>query len=68
MNAGTGKTNHAETDANPADNGQIHVIPAAVGAVAPLVNFPDNCDVELLPAGSKTAEQDNDSDSVPDEG
>jgi ABC-type phosphate transport system substrate-binding protein len=66
MNAGTGNE-PAETDANPADNGQIHVIPAAVGAVAPLVNFPDNCDVNLLPAGSKTAEQDLDVDSTPDD-
>jgi ABC-type phosphate transport system substrate-binding protein len=66
MNAGTGNE-PAGTDANPADNGQIHVIPAAVGAVAPLVNFPDNCDVNLLPAGSKTAEQDLDIDSTPDD-
>ncbi|HEY5941563.1 MAG TPA: hypothetical protein VIT89_01720 [Solirubrobacterales bacterium] len=66
MNAGTGNE-PAGTDANPADNGQIHVIPAAVGSVAPLVNFPDNCDVNLLPAGSKTAEQDLDLDSTPDD-
>lgn len=66
MNAGTGNE-PADTDANPADNGNIHVIPAAVGAVAPLVNFPDNCDVNLLPAGSKTAEQDLDVDLVPDD-
>ena len=43
------------------------MIPAAVGAVAPLVNFPDNCDVNLLPAGSKTAEQDLDLDTTPDD-
>lgn len=66
MNAGTGNE-PAESDVNPADNGQIHVIPAAVGAVAPLVNFPDNCDVNLLPAGAKTAEQDLDNDMVPDD-
>ena len=66
MNAGTGNE-PAESDVNPADNGQIHVIPAAVGAVAPLVNFPDNCDVNLLPAGSKTAEQDLDGDATPDD-
>lgn len=66
MNAGSG-TEPAEADVNPADNGQIHVIPAAVGAVAPLVNFPDNCDVNLLPAGSKTAEQDLDVDATPDD-
>lgn len=66
MNAGTGN-NPAASDVNPADNGKIHVIPAAVGAVAPLVNFPDNCDVNLLPAGAKTAEQDLDGDSTPDD-
>lgn len=66
MNAGTGNE-PAGTDVNPADNGNIHVIPAAVGAVAPLVNFPDNCDVNLLPAGSKTAEQDLDVDGTPDD-
>lgn len=66
MNAGTGN-NPANTDSNPNDNGKIHVIPAAVGAVAPLVNFPDGCDVNALPAGSKTAEQDLDADTVPDD-
>jgi ABC-type phosphate transport system substrate-binding protein len=66
MNAGTGNE-PAEADANPADNGTIHVIPAAVGAVAPLVNFPDNCDVDLLPAGAKTAEQNLDGDGTPDD-
>lgn len=66
MNAGTGNE-PAEADANPADNGTIHVVPAAVGAVAPLVNFPDNCDVDLLPAGAKTAEQNLDGDATPDD-
>ena len=66
MNAGTGNE-PAESDVNPADNGQVHVIPAAVGAVAPLVNFPDGCDVEALPAGAKTAEQNLDADGVPDD-
>lgn len=66
MNAGTG-SEPAEADLNPADNGNIHVVPAAVGAVAPLVNFPDNCDVELLPAGAKTAEQNLDGDGTPDD-
>jgi ABC-type phosphate transport system substrate-binding protein len=33
---------------NTSDDGEIHVIPAAVGAVAPLVNFPNNCNPELL--------------------
>lgn len=54
-------------DSNPNNDGNIHVVPAAVGAVATLVNFPDNCDVNLLPAGSKTAEQDLDVDTVPDD-
>lgn len=49
------------------DEGQIHVIPAAVGAVAPLVNFPNNCDVNLLPAGARTAEQNLDNDATPDD-
>lgn len=66
MNAGTGN-NPPESDTIEGDNGKIHVIPAAVGAVAPLVNFPDNCDVNLLPASAKTAEQDLDVDSVPDD-
>nr|MBA3304831.1 substrate-binding domain-containing protein [Thermoleophilaceae bacterium] len=38
------------------DEDRIHVIPAAVGAVAPLVNFPNNCDVNLLDAANKTPE------------
>jgi ABC-type phosphate transport system substrate-binding protein len=49
------------------DEGIIHVVPAAVGAVAPLVNFPDGCDVDALPAGAKTAAQDLDNDKVDDD-
>lgn len=49
------------------DEGLIHQVPIAVGAVAPLVNFPDNCDVTLLPAGSKTDEQNVDGDGTPDD-
>jgi ABC-type phosphate transport system substrate-binding protein len=30
------------------NEGEVHVIPLAVGAVAPLINLPDNCDAELL--------------------
>lgn len=52
---------------NPGDEDRIHVIPAAVGAAPPLVNFPDNCDVNLLPDASKTAEQDLDRDMVQDD-
>lgn len=51
---------------NPGDEDKIHVIPGAVGAVAPIVNFPLNCDVNLLDAANKTAEQDNNGDGVPD--
>jgi ABC-type phosphate transport system substrate-binding protein len=44
-------------DANPDNDGLVHVVPAAVGAVAPMVNFPDGCDVNLLDAASRTAEE-----------
>lgn len=54
MNAGTGNE-PASTDTNPNDNGQIHVVPAAVGAVAPLVNFPNGCDPANLPLAAKTS-------------
>lgn len=53
MNAGTGNE-PAETDANPADNGQIHVIPAAVGSVAAIVNFPNGCDATKLAQSART--------------
>jgi ABC-type phosphate transport system substrate-binding protein len=38
----------------PGDEGTIHVIPAAVGAVAVPVNFPNNCDRSLLPDSAET--------------
>lgn len=66
MNAGTGN-NPPASDTVTTDNGQIHVVPAAVGAIAPLVNFPDNCDVNLLPAAAKTPAQDRDGDAVDDD-
>jgi ABC-type phosphate transport system substrate-binding protein len=66
MNAGTGNE-PAGTDVEPADNGEIHVIPAAVGAVAPLVNFPDGCDVTKLDVASRTPEQNLDADGTPDD-
>ena len=66
MDAGTANE-PAETDVDPSDNGLIHVVPAAVGAVAPLVNFPDNCDVALLPEASRTGEQNNDADGTQDD-
>ncbi|HEX7058937.1 MAG TPA: hypothetical protein VF176_03725 [Solirubrobacterales bacterium] len=67
MNTGVGSGGDPAADADPTDNGVIHVIPAAVGAVAPLVNFPNACDVNDLPAAAKTPEQDLDIDSVPDD-
>jgi ABC-type phosphate transport system substrate-binding protein len=66
MNAGTGNE-PAGTDTEPADNGNIHVIPAAVGAVAALVNFPDGCDVTKLEVASRTPEQNLDGDGTPDD-
>ncbi len=65
MNAGT--TGDPASDANAADNAVVHVVPAGVGAVAPLVNFPNGCDVNLLPTAAKTAEQDKDGNSTPDD-
>jgi ABC-type phosphate transport system substrate-binding protein len=53
MNKGTG-SNPPASDVNPNDNGKIQVVPAAVGAVAPLVNFPQNCNPELLGAAYRT--------------
>lgn len=66
MNAGTGNE-PAASDTNPNDNGNIHVIPAAVGAVAPLVNFPDGCDVTDLDAASRTPEENLDLDATQDD-
>lgn len=48
------------------DEGRLHVIPAALSAVAPLVNFPDGCDASLLAAADRTEEEDTDGDGVPD--
>ena len=45
-------------EGNPASDGddaRVHVIPAAVGAVVVLVNFPDDCDIKSLPDASETA-------------
>lgn len=66
MNTGVG-SGDPTSDTNPNDNGQIHIIPAAVGAVAPIVNFPNGCDPTALDTASRTAEQDKDEDSVPDD-
>lgn len=37
-----------KADANAGNDGKVHVFPIAAGAVAPLVNFPEGCDPELL--------------------
>ncbi len=58
MNAGGTVTGGVFTaDSDPSNDGKIHVIPAAVGAVAALVNFPNGCDVTDLDAASKTDEE-----------
>ena len=67
METGVGKTGNPAEDPDPSDNGEIHVIPAAIGAVAPLVNWPDACDVMDLPAESRTEEQNLDADETPDD-
>jgi ABC-type phosphate transport system substrate-binding protein len=57
MNTGVGADGNPAADPDPSDNGQIHVLPAAIGVIAPLVNFPDACDVEDLDAASRTSEE-----------
>ena len=52
MNAGT--TGDPKADTVHTDDGKIHVVPAAVGTVAPLVNFPNSCDAKLLGAEFRT--------------
>jgi ABC-type phosphate transport system substrate-binding protein len=42
-------------DGDPTNDGQIHVIPAAAGAVAPLVNWPNGCEAADLPDAAKTS-------------
>jgi ABC-type phosphate transport system substrate-binding protein len=37
------------------DDARVHVVPAAVGAVVLLVNFPNDCDIKSLPEASQTA-------------
>lgn len=44
-------------DSDPSNDGKIHVIPAAVGAVAPLVNFPNGCSPELLKDEHRTVDK-----------
>jgi ABC-type phosphate transport system substrate-binding protein len=47
VDPGAGKA-VTEADAITSDDAKIHVVPAAVGAVAALVNFPEGCNPELL--------------------
>jgi ABC-type phosphate transport system substrate-binding protein len=54
-------------DSDPSNDGKVHVIPAAVGAVTALVNFPNGCDVTKLDAASRTAEENLDADGTPDD-
>ena len=37
-----------EADTDPGNDGKVHVFPFAAGAVAALVNFPENCNPEAL--------------------
>lgn len=60
MNTGVTSAGNPAADPDPSDNGQVHVVPAAIGAVVPLVNFPDACDVTALNAESRTAEEGTD--------
>jgi ABC-type phosphate transport system substrate-binding protein len=43
-----------EADTDPSNNGKIHVVPSAVGAVVALVNLPESCDSKLLLAAHRT--------------
>jgi len=68
MNVGGTVTGGVFTaDSDPSNDGKIHVIPAAVGAVAALVNFPTGCDVTKLDVASRTAEENLDADGTPDD-
>jgi len=49
------------------DESEIHVVPAAVGAVPTLVNFPNGCDPNDLRTIDKTPAQDLDNDMVDDD-
>jgi ABC-type phosphate transport system substrate-binding protein len=59
---------------NTEDDGKIHVVPAAVGAVGALVNLPNGCTQEkinLIPTSaaqpvSRTDEEDKNTDLIPD--
>src|SRR6476469_1783665 len=49
MNSGAKEAAGVVVDDGVSGNeGKVHVLPIAVGAVAPLVNFPEGCDPELL--------------------
>jgi ABC-type phosphate transport system substrate-binding protein len=74
INRGVKGSEDPNTDPDPEDNGEIHVIPAAVGAVAPLVNLPSGCtqvNVNAIPTNpaepvSRTIEQDRTLDTILD--
>jgi ABC-type phosphate transport system substrate-binding protein len=59
---------------NTEDDGKIHIVPAAVGAVAALVNLPNGCTQEKINAiptsaaqpVSRTDEEDKNGDTIPD--
>lgn len=68
MNAGGTITSGVFTaDTDPSNDGKVHVIPAAVGAVAALVNFPNGCDVTKLDVASRTPEENLDLDGTQDD-
>lgn len=48
----------------PGDESEVHVVPAAVGAVAPLVNFPDGCDPTDLAPNDRTDAPGTDDDNL----
>jgi ABC-type phosphate transport system substrate-binding protein len=47
VDPGAGKA-VTEADSDPANDGKIHVVPSAVGAVVALVNLPEGCSAELI--------------------
>lgn len=55
MNSGAKESSGTVVDDGVSGNeGKVHVFPIAVGAVAPLVNFPEGCDPEQLGAEFRT--------------
>ena len=54
MNSGAKEAGGVVDDGVSGNEGKVHVFPIAVGAVAPLVNFPEGCDPEQLGAEFRT--------------